>query len=615
MTEYVESSFVGHYACIANQIKGKKKCDSGDALAIHKKEYEDQDPTLDGYCWSCSQFFSSEDISSSKLSEDLGDPNKIKSKPKKPPMTLDEVKTFIRETGYVSDNYRGIQDKYSQFYGHLTKTDINGKVIARFYPETTDGTVTGYKSRIDPKQFGYMNKGRTGIHSDLSGEVKFKNGGKYLLIVGGEEDKAAAFEMLRENQIQRNQQDFEPIAVVSPTTGETSAHKQIANRYEFCDKFDWIILGMDSDKYGKEAVKRIVEVLPEDKVKIATWSGKDPNKMLNDRKQAQFLRDFYGAKEVVVGDIKSSASTMDAIREELDKPRLTLPNYMSKMQENMGGGILDATITNIIADTSVGKSTHVNNMLYHWILTSEDPPTIITLEATEGQWGIDLLSLHLGKNLRWMSKEEIDSYLELPEIKEKADTLWYKDTGEPRYYLVDERSGDIRKAEKLMERAYKQYNSKLIVIDVLTDLLRGSDSDSQEEHMKWQKIFIKHGIRLINILHTRKPPKGKDGKPVPITEYDAYGSSSFVQSAAINLLFERDKESDDPVERNTTKTRMPKCRGGVTGHSGDWYYDFGTRQCYDLEKYQDGLVEESYPEDTNNKGEPKDEQPNRDPAF
>jgi hypothetical protein len=87
------------------------------------------------------------------------------------------------------------------------------------------------------------------------------------------------------------------------------------------------------------------------------------------------------------------------------------------------------------------------------------------------------------------------------------------------------------------------------------------------------------------VLHTRKPPKSKDGKSVPISEYDAYGSSTFVQSAAINILLERDKEAESPMEKNTTYVRMPKCRGGVTGACGEWYYDFNTRQCFDRDEY------------------------------
>lgn len=584
-------SMIGHFHCIANEIDGKRGCSSTDALAVYEHDTENG-VEYDGYCYSCNQHFNIEQIHNSSVAINLGikdgivvDKKNFVRKSKAEPISNDEAKDFVKKIGYFSNNYRGIKDEYNRFFGHLTKVTSDGVVLARYYPETEDGKIVGYKCRNHPKDFRYGKIGRTGINSDLSGEVKFKSGGKYVLITAGEEDKVAAYQMLKDSQVERGQGDFESVAVVSPTTGEPSAAKQIARRYDFLDTFDIIIIGMDNDDVGREAAKSIAKVLPEDKVKIALWSGKDPNQMLLDGKQKQFVRDFYNAKPYVEDGIKSSATMMDAVLSELDTPRLTLPHYMYKMQNNMGGGILDGTITNVIADTSVGKSSHVNNMVYHWLFNSPNPVTIISLEATEGQWGTDMLSLHLQTNLRWMNSDERRAFLSKPEVIEKANNLWFKDNGEPRFYIIDEREGKIERIEKQLDRAYKQYGSRIMIIDVLTDILRGMDSDKQESHMLYQKMFCKKGVRLINVLHTRKPPKSKDGKSVPISEYDAYGSSTFVQSAAINILLERDKEAESPMEKNTTYVRMPKCRGGVTGACGEWYYDFNTRQCFDRDEY------------------------------
>ena len=602
---------IGHFHCIAGEHDHKRDCNSSDALAVYQHETEDE-TWYDSYCYSCNQYFSKEETHNSSVAVNLGikdgvvvEKKSFNVRPKPQPMTKEEVKDFIKKTGYKSNNYRGIRDEVSQFFGHLTKLDNNGNVIARYYPETQGTNVTGYKCRMHPKNFNYGKLGLTGQSCDLSGQIKFKGHSKYVLIVGGCEDKAAAYQMLLDNQKERGQSDFEPIAVVSPTTGEPSAYKQVAAQYDWLDTFEYIVIGMDNDEAGKAATAKIVSVLPEDKVKIAVWSGKDPNQMLNDGKAKQFVRDFYNAKPFVQDGIKSSANMMQAVLDELSTPRLTLPSYMRKMQDNMGGGILDCTITNIIADTSVGKSSHVNNMVYHWIFNSPHPITILSLEATEGQWGTDMLSLHLKINLRWMDEEERKRFLTQPEIIEKCNELFFKENGEPRFYIVDERDGKIDKVEKQLEKAFKQYESRIFIIDVLTDILRGMDSEHQESHMKWQKMFIKKGARLINVLHTRKPPKSKDGKAVPISEYDAYGSGTFVQSAAINILLERDKEAEDPVEKNTTYVRMPKCRGGITGDCGEWYFDFKTRQCYDKKDYFEngGMAREFVSESQNQSGD------------
>ena len=165
------------------------------------------------------------------------------------------------------------------------------------------------------------------------------------------------------------------------------------------------------------------------------------------------------------------------------------------------------------------------------------------------------------------------------------DDLFFNEYGEERFVILDDREGDIHTLERQMSKMSSQYGCKIFVIDVLTDVLRGSSYDLQEDHMSWQKNFVKNGNTIINVLHTRKPPSDKDGKSREISEYDALGSSSFVQSAHINILIDRDKMEEDVIEQNTTYVRMPKCRGGVTGPAGAWYYDFKTRQVYDKEEF------------------------------
>ena len=493
---------------------------------------------------------------------------------------------LFAETGYESFEYRGIRDEFNKFYGHRTALDENNNVIARYYPETNeDGQLTGYKCRNHPKDFSFGKLGSTGMKSQLSGQVKFTGGGKYVLIVGGEEDKVAAYQMLFDNQ---KDKDFIGIPVVSPTSGENSAAKQCAAQYDFLDSFEVIIIGMDNDKVGMKAALEIAAVLPRHKVRIATWTEKDPNYMLEHGMEKQFCRDFWNAKEFIASGIQNSANIMPSVIEELLRPRLTLPPYMHRMQAAMGGGPRQGIIMNIIGDTSIGKSTFANGLVYHWMFHAPEKVGVVSLEATAGQYGLDMLSLHLETNFMWSgngSAAEVAKYLESEEGIRRAEDLWVNEYGEPRWAILDERDGDVKNLERQIERLIHQYGCRIIVVDVLTDILRGLGSDAQEEHMKWQKKIIKDGITITNVLHTRKPPPDPSGKMRKVTEYDALGTSSFVQSAAINIVINRDKMAEG-IEKNITDVDMPKCRGGITGPVGQWYYDWKTRQIYD---YQDWL--------------------------
>lgn len=500
-------------------------------------------------------------------------------------MDIEEVKELIRSTGYVSHGYRGIRDEINKFFGHLSKLDDQGNVIARYYPETNNnGKLTGYKCRNHPKDFSHGKVGATGNKSQLSGQVKFKSPSKYVLYVGGEEDKAAAYQMLKDN---RKDQEFDSIPVVSPTSGEGSAAKQAAMQYDWFDQYDIIVIGMDQDEAGIKATKEIAAVLPKEKLRIATWSGKDPNKMLEDGKEKQFVREFYNAKEFVNSGISSSGDAEAGLEEFLTAPKIGLPPQLSKLQTAMRGGIKSTgSVVNIIGDTSIGKSFLSDTLIYHWLFNSPRVPTIVSLERTKEELTIDLLSMHLKKNLMWFTDgHDAVDYLNQPEVQLLKNELLYNEAGEPRFFIIDEREGDIELLKRQMEKSGKVNDSRLMVIDPLTDFLRSLGTEVQENFMMWQKLQKKNGFVFINILHTRKPPTDKDGNVRKVTEYDALGSGTFIQSADVNIVINRDKMASDQIEKNTTYVDMPKCRGGITGEICALYYDAETRQQYDRDEY------------------------------
>ena len=507
-------------------------------------------------------------------------------------MDIEEVKSLIQSTGYISNGYRGIRDEINKFFGHLSKVDTQGNVLARYYPETNNnGKLTGYKCRNTPKDFSHGNQGITGSKSQLSGQVKFKSPAKYVLYVGGEEDKAAAFQMLKDN---RKDQEFDSIPVVSSTVGELTAAKQAAQQYDWFDQYDIIVIGMDNDDAGRAAAKKIADVLPKEKVRIATWSGKDPNQMLIDGKEKQFVRDFYNAKEFISSGISSSGDAEAGLAEFLTAPKIGLPPQLSKLEAAMRGGIKSTgSVVNIIGDTSIGKSFLSDTLIYHWLFNSPRVPTIVSLERTKEELTIDLLSMHLKKNLMWFTDgHDAVDYLNQPEVQVLKNNLLYNEAGEPRFFIIDEREGEIELLKRQMEKSGKVNDSRLMVIDPLTDFLRSLGTEVQENFMMWQKLQKKNGFVFINILHTRKPPTDKDGNVRKVTEYDALGSGTFIQSADVNIVINRDKMSSDQIEKNTTYVDMPKCRGGITGEICALYYDAETRQQYDRDEYFNNLVEE-----------------------
>ncbi len=612
MSDYNEGLFIGeHQYCISSEFpktasgKQRRKCSSSDALAIYEHTDSEGNVYYDATCFSCKQHFTKEEVHSSSLAPILGvNPDSLKvtdkkvfenKASKKERITREEISELWARTGGKEGNsgkgYRGLSDWVLKFYGHRIEYDETDNVKAVYYPETLDNKIQGYKSRHLPKKFGIGNIGKTGSTNQLSGQHKFPDGGRYCLLVAGEEDKCAAQDMLRNYQKAKNQNDYTEYAVVSPTTGEPSAAKQCRAQYEWFDKFDIIVVGMDNDEVGNEAAEDIAKVLPKDKVRIAKWSGgKDPNQMLIEGKERQFWSDFFGSKELIDSGVYNATSDMlkDVI-DVLTTPRIPLPPFASKLQEmTKGSGLFTRSIYSLIGDTSVGKSTHIDAWIFHWMFNVPDHKVgIVSVEATKGEWVAGMLSTYLEHNLWWIPKDEIKSYIETPEVREKVHNFFYNEFGESRFAIVDDREGTVQSLQKCIERLERQYGCTIIVNDVLTDILRVVDNEEQARHFNWQSNFVKNGATIFNILHTRKPSNNRGGKPTFPDEFDAYGNSIFVQKAAGNFVIARNKEAPngDWIEQNTTYLRVPKLRKGITGNGGAWYYDGETRQVYDRDGY------------------------------
>tara|TARA_R110000851_G_scaffold38909_2_gene99422 strand:- start:34 stop:2034 length:2001 start_codon:yes stop_codon:yes gene_type:complete len=605
--ELEEGHFVGHFGCAASELKkaGVKRwgniefedCDSSDGNAIYESD-TDTSVTYSGFCWSCNQNFFPEHLAKSSLAEELGmdtsgvvgERKEFVRKEKQPALDKDQVKALISKLGYTDETYRGIRPETFKFFGHLAERDRNGEVKAFYYPETRDeskGWPTGYKIRYLPKYFSKV--GQTGIKSHLAGQTKFMKGNhRDILIVEGEVDMCSAYQMLRDNQIAKGQQDYAGVPVVSTTTGAGSAVKQIRDQYDFFDKFTNIYICMDQDEAGIAATQAIAEVLPKEKVKIISCTYGDPNKTLMAGKSKQFMSDYYSARDLVDNGIFASAGLLEHVKEALQMPRIPLPTYMKGLQsKTKGAGVIKNRIYNIIGITSCGKSTHINNIVYNCAFLPEEKTAVVSLEMTKGEYGVDILSLHLETNLYWKQADDVQSYLEDPIVVEKANELFIDEFGESRFFVVDDRKGTVSSLELLCETLRVKHGVTVIIIDVLSDLLRVTSNEDQAKHMNWQANFVKSGVTIFNVMHTRKLENSTNGAAKKATEFDCLGSSIFVQKAAGNFVINRNKmcPDEDWIERNSTYVDCVKMRQGETGEAGVWLYDPETRQTYDRESF------------------------------
>jgi archaellum biogenesis ATPase FlaH len=572
-------SFVKHTAC--------PKCTSSDG-------YADYGEGNGGHCFVCEFTVPSDDYK-----EEQAKKNGTKVKPKKdnmiqekqektkPAVTAEQTADIKSKTSMQGNGYRGIDDATLKFYGARTEyNETNGEVQARYYPVTRDDVLVGWKVREVPKTFYAI--GNTGNDCDLYGAFRFRNGGKYLLIVEGESDAKAAYQMFKEYSNSKNS-DF-VTAVVSITNGAGNPAKQLAANYEFISLFDTVVLGFDSDEPGKKAIDKAVSALPKGKVKICTWTkAKDPNEYLQKDMQKQFISDFYNAKAFTPDGIIASNNLSAQMREELMVPKIPLPPFMHKLQDMMAGGIPLGRILNLGSASGTGKSTILDEMIYYWLFNSPHLPGIVSLESSAGQYGLKLLSRHVSNKIELMSNDDALAFIDNEKIAAKEYELFNKEDGSPRFYLMDERDGGVDSLKDVVENLIISCGVKVVVLDPIQDILDGLAQDEQTMFLKWQKGMVKsHGCTFINVNHVRKNSGGQKANSTgaDIHEEDFHGTSSIFKSGACNLLFTRNKEAEDNIEKNTTTMKASKIRWtGKTGQAGQYYYDNATHTMHDLDDW------------------------------
>ncbi|MND76375.1 DNA primase [compost metagenome] len=505
-------------------------------------------------------------------------------------------------TSKDSKGYRGIRKDTTAAFGVLHEFDTQtGEVSSQYYPATMAAendhgfTLTGYKRRIHPKDFSKP-LGETGQDCHMFGQFKFlRERGKFVLIVGGEVDQLSAFQMLKDSNDRynaKNNTQYSPIPVVSPTIGESGAHKQVVKQYEWFNRFEKVVICMDNDEAGRKAAEKLAKALPKGKAYIMEMTLKDPNEYLKANKESLFISQFHKAVPYTPSGIVGSGSLMQLMKKAAVTPKIPLPPYMHRVQKMMAGGIPLKTITNLGSASGTGKSTHVDECVYHWIFNSPHKPGVLSLESDCAQYGNKMLSRHMGTKIDLMTDSEKIAFFESEEAEKAAQELFFKEDGSHRWHLIEERDGSIEDIKEKIMELIVACECRVIIIDPLQDILDGMSNEEQAVFMKWLKGMVKsHDVAFILINHVRKSAGGSKANSAgaELFEEDFQGSSAIFKSAACNLLFTRNKEAECDIERNITHMKMTKCRwtGNTSPNAGKYYYDNQTHTVYDLDDYLD----------------------------
>jgi len=510
-----------------------------------------------------------------------------------------ESKERIKQGTTHKVTWRGIKPETNKFFGVVYEcSQETGLPIKQFVPTTIDGGHVGYKTRVMPKDFSHP-VGEVGQKCDLIGSFRFVNGGKYVVVCAGEVDFLSAFQMLRDYQLSKDKTaTYDPIACVTPTVGEGGCGKQLQHNYKFLDKFERVVVCFDNDKAGKEAVEKIIPMLPKGKVWVLNTRYKDVNEYLVNGKEREFVTDFFNAKKHTPAGIVASTEIYKEVVQRSLLERLPFPPFLEKLNKMLSGGITYGFIVNILAGSGSGKSSLINQCVIHWAKECNILTGVVSLEADSAAYGENLLSCYAGKKLALISdKNEKHSIVTSEHMESCAKELFCYEDGSPRMYILDDR-GDYSELQNHVEELIVSFGAKVIVFDVISDVFAGMSIEDVDKYMRWQKNIVKqYNCILINISHTRKAGGGQKAasQGAFLTEEATIGSGTQYRSAGINISLQRDKTAEDDVERNTTQVYLLKSRDtGVTGLACEIFYENETHTLYDKEYYFTQIKQPSF---------------------
>lgn len=532
-----QGKYIEHISC--------NKCTSSDGLAV----YTPGDDTYNGFCYVCQQY----------------DPNPYGNNKNNKVERTDTLQEFesvdsILEYPVRELTTRGIRAEIAERYGvHCGINTTTGETIEHFYPYYSGSELTGWKVRILPKKFA---SSIGDIKSpDFFGQHLCGTGGKMLVITEGECDAMATYQMFQDKG--------KNYRVCSLPTGANI--KAIKQHIEWLESFDTIILCPDQDEPGKKVAQQISDILTPGKVKIMSFSEKDPNAMLLANKGNEFFKSLFDAAVVRPDGIVSGKDTWERLQARPTVLSMAFPPHWEIMNQKTYGmrlGEIDAWTSG----TGMGKSQLIRELEYHLLHTTDDNIGIIALEEPLEDSVEELMSLHLNKRIL------------LPDVRdtiteEERYEAWQATSGTDRIHFYDH-FGSVDDESLVSKIRYlsRGLDCKYIFLDHLSIVVsefaaQGGERERIDTIMtRLKKLTQELGIWIGLIIHLRKNiggGKSFEEGAVPTLD-DLRGSGSLKQLSNNVYALSRDQQAKNDINRNTSQLHVLKCR--LTGRTGDADY-------------------------------------------
>lgn len=532
-----------------------------------------------GHCFSCGYTEHSEDFLE-EMKESGGfksvtitntDRNKFNEK-KFDEYSLNKV---LNETSPTLDTkYRGLDKDICAQLGVRWKYDEEGKVSDMYFParyvEDGEIKISGYKIRHKPKNF--FSTGYVGKVNLLGGQTQAV--ADTLVIVGGEICLVSAKQMLAPIEKKYNRQ----INVVTSLLGEDSTADCLKSQIDWVNKHKKIILALDNDDAGKKATQKCLDFLPKDKLFTANLRYKDANDYIRNKDAESYMQDAYwNASPIESYGVKGSKELLQGAKLRLQQDKVPFPEFMSDLADHFTDrSMWIGEWVNWVSGVSSGKSTVFDAWMIDWALTSPYRQAIMSYESDWKSFGVKVASLATSRAvMKIEGKENRLKFIE--ENEDEILKLLQTEDGDDRFDFVDQLPKNLNEAKKLITYLVKIRGVRILWVDPVLDFLSLCQNKNEYDDLILflDNIRMTEDVTIMCALHTRKQLSSgvNASEGGEIQEEDAYGGREIIAKGTLNLTAQRNKNAQDPVEKNTMVIKIRKNRNDqVTGVTTRLYY-------------------------------------------
>ncbi len=439
-------------------------------------------------------------------------------------------------------SWRGINENTMEHFGVKT----SGDEIHFVYP--SGGAKVRKKS---VKEF--WAKGLKG--DELFGMQRFPAGcAKKVTITEGEADCLSAWQMLQSGNY---------INPVVSLPGATPSGKLWEKCKGWLDSFDEIILSVDNDEPGRKVAEVISEIFPGKVFVMDHGQHKDANDFLMNGDAKAYKNAWWKAKrhkpESILSDVDDYLSLYD------DSPDFEYFQTGIQELDNKMLGICKGYVTLIQAESGLGKTEFCRYLEHKALETGKYRVAAMHLEESKVRSLLGLVSYRLNTNVtikKFIDEKQLDA-----EVRESIKEIA---TSENFITFDFDMHGGHEGLIKQVRYLVAAMNVDFVFIEPVQDCVTGSSSEKEGKLAdlitQLSTLASKLNVGIVVVAH-----QNSDG--------GAMYSSMITKRAAFELLLKRDRDSDDPEERNRTYVVIGRKNRTGLGNGTAGAVDF------DLESY------------------------------